>query len=97
LFTVSKSWFEAAWIYENLAFAYTGDSILLIQEGVLALQSSITLKSFLAKCESNSVKVFALKDDCDLRGITNRYQNIQLLDYHGFVELVIENKKQVSW
>ena len=97
LFTLSKSWHESTWLYESLVFASEGDAILLTQDAVLALQSPITLASFLAKCESISVGVYALQEDCSLRGVENQYPNIQLIDYKGFVELVIEHSKQVSW
>lgn len=97
LFTLSKSWHESTWLYEQLVFASEGDSILLTQDAVLALQSPITLASFLAKCDSISVGVFALQEDCSLRGVESQYPNIRLVDYQGFVELVIDHPKQVSW
>jgi len=97
LFTLSKSWHESTWLYEQLAFASEGDAILLTQDAVLALQSPITLASFQAKCGSISVGIFALQEDCRLRGIENQYSNIRLIDYQGFVDLVIEHQKQVSW
>ena len=97
LFTLSKSWHESTWLYEQLAFASEGDAILLIQDGVLALQSPISLASFIAKCESLGIGVIALQDDCQIRGIDNQYANVRVVDYQGFVELVIDHPKQVSW
>lgn len=84
-------------MYEQLGFASAGDGLLLTQDAVLALQSKISLASFLAKCESAEVRVFALVDDCVLRGIDNQYPGIQLVDYAGFVGLVCEYDKQVAW
>lgn len=97
MFTLSKSWHEASWLYEQLGFASPGDSILLIQNGVLALQSKITLASFVAKCTAMQIKLFALKNDCTLRGIHNQYASIALIDYSGFVSLICEHDKQVAW
>ena len=68
-----------------------------MQDGVLALQSNISLASFLAKCESNEVRVVALANDCRLQGIENQYPAVELIDYPGFVALVCEHTKQVAW
>ncbi len=97
LFTISQSWFNRPALYEQLAFSSPDDSVLLIQDGVLALQSSIALASFVAKCEANNVSVLALKDDCDLRGINSQYKDIALVDYAGFVDLVARHTRQVAW
>ena len=97
LFTLSKSWHESTWLFEQLAFAGAGDAILLIQESVLALQSPITLASFIAKCKASEVTVYALRDDCLVRGVVCQYPDIQLVGYDGFVKLVVQHGKQVSW
>lgn len=97
LFTVSRSWHESAWLFENLAFASPGDAILLIEDGVLACHSPITLASFVAKCSANKVKALVLKDDLVLRGLNNHYCDIAEISYADFVNLVIEFDKQVSW
>ena len=97
LFTIRKSRFDAPSLYEQLGFAKSGDSILLIEDGVLALQSPISLASFLAKCSINHISVFALSLDCELRGICNHYEQVALVDYEGFVNLVTKHEKQVAW
>jgi sulfur relay protein TusB/DsrH len=101
LFTVSKSWHESTWLFEQQAFASSGDAIMLMQDAVLALQSPLTLASFLGKCQVAGVQVYALQDDCDLRGIdggTDKYYaEIKMVDYAGLVALVVEHAKQVSW
>ena len=97
LFTLTESWYQSPWIYEQMAFASDRDTILLMQDAVLALQSPITLASFVAKCNAIDVKVCALQNDCHLRGIDNQYPNIELIDYEGFVELVIQHSTQVAW
>ncbi len=92
-----QSWHNSVAVYEQLAFASPGDTILLTQDAVLALQSQITLASFLAKCESLGVMVAALSEDCHLRGIKPHSALVTMIDYAGFVELVCKHDKQVSW
>jgi len=97
LFTLSKSWLESSWLFEQLGFAAAGDSILLLQDAVLALQSPISLASFVAKCDANSISVYALAEDCQLRGVENQYDSIKLASYNDFVNLVGQHSKQVAW
>lgn len=94
---MNQSWFDRPSLYENKAFATEGDSILLIQDAVLALQSPIALASFVAKCRSNNIGLYALNGDCQVRGIVNQYAEIKLVDYTGFVELVAIHQKQLAW
>ncbi len=97
LFTLNKSWYDSAWLYEQLVFASEGDVVLLMEDAVLALGSPITLASFLAKCSSANIAVYALIDDVSTRGISNQYPSVNLLGYNGFVDLLIEADKQVAW
>lgn len=97
LFVINRSWHDSVWLFEQLAFASKGDCILLIEDAVLALHSTITLGSFIAKCSSMNIKVCALEDDCALRGISNKYPPISMLDYSGYVNLVTAYEKQVAW
>lgn len=97
LFSISGSWHSGVWLYEKLAFAKTGDSILLLQDAVLAAHSPLTLASFLAKCQAASVAVFLLTEDVVLRGVENKYPEIDMVDYGGFIELVAKHDKHVAW
>ena len=94
---INGSWHDRVAVYEQMAFASPGDTILLAQEAVLALQSKITLASFIAKCEHLGVSVVALAEDCQLRGIKPHSRLIRMIDYAGFVALVCKHDKQVSW
>jgi sulfur relay protein TusB/DsrH len=85
------------WLYEQLAFANSGDTILLRQDAVLALHSPVTLASFLAKCEVAEITIAALEEDCRHRGIVSKYPAISLITYSQFVDLVCQHNKQVSW
>lgn len=97
VFTISKSWHDSTWLFEQLAFAQRGDAILLIEDAVLALQSPTTLSSFLAKCKHIDVMVFGLLDDVRLRGIDTQCEGVELINYADFVDLVCAHDRQVSW
>lgn len=97
LFTISESWYAKPALYEQLAFASQGDALLLLQDGVLAMQSPVSLASFLAKCDRVGIAVFALAEDVKIRGIDNQYPSINLVDYDGFVELAVTHAKNVAW
>lgn len=97
LFTVSQSWFNRAALYEQCAFASRGDAILLMQDAVLALQSPVALASFVAKCDRGGIAVYALQEDCRLRGIESRSSQIEQISYAGFVDLVVKYEKQLAW
>ena len=97
VFTLSKSWHDSVWLFEQLAFASEGDAIVLLQDAVLAAHSDISLASFLAKCDALNISVFALEQDCQTRGINNKYEQLSLLSYSGFVDLVCQHEKQIAW
>lgn len=97
LFTINSSWHDNVAVFEQLAFASPGDTILLTQDAVLALHSQVTLASFLAKCESIGVTVAALAEDCKLRGIKSHSPLVKIVDYSDFVNLVCKHDRQVSW
>ena len=78
-------------------FASDGDAVILLEDAVLAIGSVVTLRSFLAKCQSQGVQVFALENDAVLRGIENRFDDVCMTDYAGFVELAVQHDKQVAW
>ncbi len=67
------------------------DKVLLIQDGVLALNKDA---SGIQALKEKKVEVLALKEDLELRGIQNNAE-AKLIDYHGFVEL-IETEKVFS-
>lgn len=43
------------------------------------------------------ISVYALQDDCQLRGINNQYRSISMIDYLSYVNLVVQHDKQVAW
>ena len=70
---------------------------MLIEDGVLAMQSSVSLASFMAKCQALEIRVYALQDDIKQRGIDSKYKAIKQIDYDALVDLVIQHGKQVAW
>jgi len=94
---INRSWHDSVWLFEQLAFALSGDAILLSEDAVLALQSPINLGSFTAKCDAMKIAIYALEDDCLLRGIDSQYDSIKMIDYSGYVKLVVQHTKQVAW
>ena len=97
LFTIKSSWYSQPWLFEQLGFASQGDTIVLIEDGVLAMQSSVSLASFMAKCQALEIRVYALQDDIKQRGIDSKYKAIKQIDYDALVDLVIQHDKQVAW
>jgi len=97
LFTVNQSWYNSAWLYEQLIFASEGDTIIFMEDAVLGLASPISLASFLAKCQAAKISVHAVGEDLAMRGIVNQYASVELLGYDEFVDLVVSTDKQVAW
>ncbi len=82
---------ESLWNKKTSVMKYIepGDKVLLIQDGVLMLNSGIS--KTIGEFKEKNVEVLALKEDLELRGIKNNL-NIDLIDYQGFVELIENNK-----
>jgi len=97
LFTLSKAWHDSVWLFEQLAFASEGDAILLLEDAVLSIHCNTSLASFIAKCEAQSIRVYFLKNDAQMRGVENQYVQLKALGYDEFVELVCQHQKQVAW
>jgi len=97
LHTINQSWQAKSWLFEQLSFASFGDAILLIEEGVLALQSPVALASFVAKSQANEIALYALEEDLLQRGVESQYQSIKQISYTEMVNLVTQHKKQVAW
>nr|WP_281268356.1 sulfurtransferase complex subunit TusB [Arenicella xantha] len=97
MYTINQSWHRMTWLFEQVAFANKGDAILLIEDGVLTIDSSTTLASFAAKSQAAGIAVFALREDAIARGVGEPINGIELIDVDGFVSLVAEHDKHVAW
>lgn len=68
-----------------------GDSVLLIEDGVLQCSASPT-----PVWQTTAINTYVLKDDATARGLKIPEGYTQI-DYDGFVKLSIEHNKVLSW
>lgn len=75
----------------------TNDVILLYEDGVLNSIKGTPGNELIIKILNNH-SIYALLPDLEARGISDRaHPGIKLINYHDFVNLVIDNKKVQSW
>ena len=92
LHIVNKSPFRTDALRRCLTLVAPGDSILLIEDGVLAVNLS-TLAGSLA---GRAVDCYALSDDLAARSISVADTSIRCVDVAGFVALVCEHRNSLS-
>lgn len=96
LHIVNKSSFERNSLQSCLNIIDANSVILLIEDGVIsaANHNNASMLAELAKAN----RVYALQGDVEARGISTKLaDNIKLVDYAGFVDLVEEHETSVSW
>jgi len=97
LHTVNKSPFEHRSLEICLKFAQPGNAVLLIEDGVYAAARE-TAVSRQVQDALKSVAIYALMPDVEARGMQDRVMDgIRLVDYEGFVDLVVEHNAVQSW
>lgn len=97
LHTVNKSPFEHKALETCLRFARQGSAVLLIEDGVYAAAKD-TAVSPRVQDALKTVSIYALKPDVEARGMQNRVMDgVRLVDYAGFVDLVVEHDAVQSW
>jgi tRNA 2-thiouridine synthesizing protein B len=97
LHTVNKSPFERNTLESCLEHAKPGSAVLLIEDGIYGAMkgTAITEK---VKQAMGQVSVYALWPDIEARGMQDRViEGIKLIDYAGFVDLVVEHNTVQSW
>lgn len=97
LHTVNKSPFERNALESCLQHAKRGSSVLLIEDGVYG---ALTGTAFTGRMEQalRAVAVYALQPDVDARGARRRIiAGVTLVDYAGFVDLVVRHDAVQSW
>lgn len=92
LHIVSKSPFRTDALQRCLALASAGDSIILIEDGVLAVHLPVLSNNTLA----DDINCYALSEDLRARGLGVNDSNIRSIDYAGFVTLVCEHRNSLS-
>ena len=97
LHTVNKSPFDHTTLETCLKFAKQGSAVLLIEDGVYAALKE-TAVSKQVQDALKRVSIYALKSDLEARGMQNRLMDgIRLVDYGGFVDLVVAHNTVQSW
>lgn len=97
LHTVNKSPFEHKALETCLKFARKGSAVLLIEDGVYAAAKD-TVVSPKVQEALKTVSIYALKPDVEARGMQHRVMDgVRLVDYGGFVDLVVEHNAVQSW
>jgi len=97
LHTVNKSPFEHKALETCLRFARQGSAVLLIEDGVYAAAKGTSVSPRIEQA-LKSVTIYALKPDVEARGMQNRVMDgVRLVDYGGFVDLVVEHDAVQSW
>ena len=97
LHTVNKSPFDDTTLETCLKFASQGSAVLLIENGVYAAGRGTAVSKQVQEA-LKSVSIYALKPDLDARGMQNRVMDgVHVVDYGGFVDLVVEHNTVQSW
>jgi tRNA 2-thiouridine synthesizing protein B len=97
LHPVNKSPFDHNTLETCLKYAKQGSAVLLIEEGVYAVAKGTAVSKQLQDA-LKTVPIYALKPDVEARGMQNRVlDGVKLVDYAGFVDLVVEHNTVQSW
>jgi len=98
LHTVNKSPFERNNLDSCLDHANAGDTILLIEDAVVAAVGGTKYAARIAET-AKTVKVCALISDLKGRGFGDAtlVEGVTTVDYTGFVELAAENHAVNAW
>ncbi len=96
LHTINKSPFEKNLLSSCLKVIDDDSVVLFIEDGVIGATKNNKSVS-LAALRSEG-RVFALQNDLEARGLSSKVlDDIKLVDYKDFVNLVVEHGTPVSW
>ena len=98
LHTVNKSPFERNSLDSCLRLSIKGSPILLLEDGVLAATKGTSVSEKVASAQSDH-PFFVLGPDLQARGLAEGdiAEGITIVDYGGFVNLVVEHGTVQSW
>jgi len=98
LHLINKSPFDRNALDSCLRLAQAGSSVLLIEDGVYAALSKTTSAEAVGK-RMKDLKFYVLGPDVSARGLGDSplIEGINVVDYGGFVDLVIEHDVAQSW
>jgi tRNA 2-thiouridine synthesizing protein B len=98
LHTVNKSPFERNSLDSCLRLSIKGSPILLLEDGVLAATKGTSVSEKIVAAQSDH-PIFVLGPDLQARGLAEGdiAEGITVVDYGGFVDLVVEHGTVQSW
>lgn len=97
LHTVNKSPFGHSALDACLKHVKPGSAVLLIEDGIYAATRDTAPARRLEEALA-TVAVYVLQPDVEARGLQERLmEGVRLVDYGGFVDLVIEHDTVQSW
>lgn len=96
LHTVNKSSFERNSLQSCVELIDDSSVVLLIEDGVISAANHKNAPLLAQLAEQG--RVYALKEDVEARGLAPKIADkIKLVDYGGFVDLVVEHGTAVAW
>ncbi len=98
LHTVNKSPFEKSALSSCLRLAAPGSAILLIEDAVYAAVRGTAFASEIGD-RTGDFSFFVLGPDIDARGLGGAalIDGVEVVDYGGFVDLVVEHDATQAW
>lgn len=97
LHIVNKSPLERTALESCLATAEPGGALLLIEDAVYAATKGHAAEPALQAAMA-SLEVYALGPDLEARGVASAVApGVKLIDYAGFVDLVVSHNTSQSW
>jgi tRNA 2-thiouridine synthesizing protein B len=98
LHLINKSPFERNALDSCLRLAKAGSSVLLLEDGVYAALSKAATAEAVSK-RMDDLNFYVLGPDVSARGLndTPLIDGISVVDYEGFVDLVVEHEVAQSW
>lgn len=98
LHTINKSPFECNALDACLRMASPGAGVLLIEDGVYAGLKNTNVADKIVKA-MQTLSFYVLGADLKARGFgeTRVIQGIKIVDYDGFVDLVVEHDNVQAW
>lgn len=98
LHLVNKSPTEKNALNSCLRLATTGSSVLLIEDGVYAALENTSSTTAISE-HMDSLRFYVLGPDVSARGLDDKplISGINVIDYDGFVDLVVEHDTSQSW
>jgi len=98
LHLINKSPFDRNALDSCLRLATAGSSVLLIEDGVYAAMAKATSAQAVS-ARMEDLKFYVLGPDVSARGLDDvpLIDGINVVDYGGFVDLVVEHEVAQSW